>query len=110
VDLAHFGCDRHGRAPALVLDASRPGQYGGTGQVADWDMAASLAGEYPILLAGGLGPQNVAAAVTRVCPWGVDVASGVESAPGRKDQTKMSEFVAAARRAARSGGREVAGS
>jgi phosphoribosylanthranilate isomerase len=113
VDLANFGCDRRRRAPALLLDAARSGQYGGTGQLADWDLAAGLARAYPILLAGGLDPRNVAAAVAQVHPWGVDVASGVESAPGRKDRTKMTEFVAAARRAAvseASFGRDEAGS
>ncbi len=96
--LARYGCDRRSRAPALLLDAAQPGLYGGTGQAADWGLAASLAADYPILLAGGLTPQNVAAAVRLVRPWGVDVASGVESAPGRKDRAKMFEFVAAVRR------------
>jgi phosphoribosylanthranilate isomerase len=97
--LAHYGCDRRRRAPALLLDAARPGQYGGTGQVADWSLAASLAADYPILLAGGLHEQNVGGAVAQVRPWGVDVASGVESKPGRKDHAKMVEFVASIRRA-----------
>jgi phosphoribosylanthranilate isomerase len=97
--LAHYGCDRRQRAPALLLDAARPGRYGGTGQAADWDLAASLAKDYPILLAGGLQAQNAGAAVAQVRPWGVDVASGVESQPGRKDHAKMAEFVAAVRRA-----------
>jgi phosphoribosylanthranilate isomerase len=82
--------------PALLLDANRPGAYGGTGQAADWDLAAEAARRVPVLLAGGLTPLNVAEAIRRVQPWGVDVASGVESAPGRKDGQKMAEFVRAA--------------
>ena len=83
--------------PAWLVDAYRPGQYGGTGQVADWSLARSLAERAPVLLAGGLRPDNVAAAITQVHPWGVDVASGVESAPGRKDRRKMEAFIHAAR-------------
>lgn len=87
--------------PALLLDASAAaGTFGGTGQMADWQVAAALAAELPLLLAGGLTPENVAAAVAAVRPWGVDVASGVESAPGVKDPRKMAAFVAAAREAA----------
>ncbi len=83
--------------PALLLDAFRPGQYGGTGRPADWKLAGGLARRMPILLAGGLEPGNVARAVREVQPWGVDVASGVESAPGRKDADRMKAFVSAAR-------------
>lgn len=83
--------------PALLVDACHPGQYGGTGRVADWDLAAALARRAPVLLAGGLKPENVAAAVAQVQPWGVDVASGVEAAPGVKDRAKMAAFIAAAR-------------
>ncbi len=83
--------------PALLVDACHPGLYGGSGQAADWDLTTELAATCPILLAGGLRADNVAAAVARVRPWGVDVASGVESSPGRKDPRKMAEFVRAAR-------------
>jgi phosphoribosylanthranilate isomerase len=83
--------------PACLLDAYRPGQYGGTGQVADWSLAAGLARRAPLLLAGGLRPENVAQAVTQVHPWGVDVASGVESSPGRKDPERLRAFIQAAR-------------
>jgi phosphoribosylanthranilate isomerase len=86
-------------APALLLDASdTAGSFGGTGQTADWQVAAALAAEMQLMLAGGLKPENVAAAVTAVRPWGVDVASGVESAPGIKDPQKIAAFVANARK------------
>ena len=84
-------------APALLIDAHAPNAYGGTGQVADWQAARALAAQFPILLAGGLTPDNVADAIAHVNPWGVDVASGVESAPGRKDHVKMRTFVKVAR-------------
>lgn len=82
-------------APAFLLDASVKGMYGGSGVTADWSMATVLAKTYPLLLAGGLNPENVADAVRQVKPWGVDVASGVESEPGRKDAAKMAAFVCA---------------
>lgn len=85
-------------APNLLVDAYDPAEYGGTGKKADWHVAATLAARYPgLLLAGGLTPENVAAAVAMVQPWGVDVASGVEAAPGRKDHAKVRGFVAAAK-------------
>jgi len=84
-------------SPAFLVDASVKGVYGGSGVTADWNGAAELAKKYPLLLAGGLTPENVAEAVSRVKPWGVDVASGVESAPGEKDPSKMKAFVQAVR-------------
>jgi len=87
--------------PAFLVDASVKGEYGGSGVTADWNGAAELAKKYPLLLAGGLTPENVAEAVRRVKPWGVDVASGVESAPGEKDARKMKAFVRAVRSASR---------
>ncbi len=86
-------------APAFLVDASAKGLYGGSGVTADWDSAAELAKKYPLLLAGGLTPENVAEAVGGVKPWGVDVASGVESEPGKKDPRKMKAFVRAVREA-----------
>jgi phosphoribosylanthranilate isomerase len=86
-------------APALLVDASVKGEYGGTGVTADWNSAAELARQYPLLLAGGLTPENVAEAVQRVQPWGVDVASGVEVAPGVKDLNKIKAFIKAVRSA-----------
>jgi phosphoribosylanthranilate isomerase len=85
--------------PACLVDAYRPGEYGGTGQTADWNLAACLARTSPILLAGGLTPENVATAVQQVHPWGVDVASGVETSPGRKDTVKLRQFIRNARQA-----------
>ena len=83
--------------PAFLVDAAVKDLYGGSGVTADWNGAAELAKKYPLLLAGGLTPENVAEAVGRVKPWGVDVASGVESAPGEKDARKMKAFVRAVR-------------
>lgn len=85
-------------APTLLIDASVKGAYGGTGITADWNGAAELAKQYQLLLAGGLTPENVAEAVRQVRPWGVDVASGVESAPGVKDPNRMKAFVQAVRK------------
>jgi len=84
-------------APAFLLDASVKGLYGGSGVTADWDGAAELAKKHPLLLAGGLTAENVAEAIGRVKPWGVDVASGVESAPGKNDPSRMKAFVQAVR-------------
>lgn len=82
------------QAPALLVDAAVKGAYGGTGVTADWSAAAALARQHALLLAGGLTAENVAAAVRQVQPWGLDAASGVESAPGKKDAAKMKAFVA----------------
>jgi phosphoribosylanthranilate isomerase len=71
--------------------------YGGTGKTADWGLARQLAQTCPIILAGGLRPDNVVEALQEVDPWGVDVASGVESAPGVKDMQKVAAFVQAVR-------------
>ncbi len=88
-------------APQLLLDAYTPGAYGGTGHRADWAVAAAIARAVPrLLLAGGLTPDNVHAAVAAVRPWGVDVSSGVEAAPGRKDHSKIVDFIRQARAAA----------
>lgn len=91
---SNAGYERN-EAPAMLIDAAVKGVYGGSGVTADWAAAAELAKKYPLLLAGGLTPENVADAVHQVRPWGVDVASGVESAPGEKDAEKMSAFVKA---------------
>lgn len=80
--------------PRWMIDAYEPTAYGGTGKRADWHVAAGLAQHHPgLLLAGGLTPDNVMQAIRTVQPWGVDVASGVEAEPGRKDHRKVREFV-----------------
>lgn len=78
---------------AILLDSWSPSAPGGTGQTFNWDIAASAAGNGRIVLAGGLTPGNVADAVRRVRPYGVDVSSGVERSPGRKDAGLVREFV-----------------
>lgn len=83
--------------PAFLLDAYHPAHYGGSGQRVPLDLAAGLARRFPILLAGGLKPENVASVVESVRPYGVDVASGVESAPGKKDAERLRAFIRAAR-------------
>jgi phosphoribosylanthranilate isomerase len=80
---------------SLLVDASDRDRRGGTGRLANWDRAAQLAAERPILLAGGLTADNVAAAIRHVRPWAVDVSSGVESAPGIKDPERVKTFFAA---------------
>lgn len=85
------------RASAYLLDTYVKGQPGGTGHRFDWSLAEQ-AGQYgPILLAGGLTADNVAQAVRVAAPWAVDVSSGVEASPGRKDHGKLGRFVAAAK-------------
>jgi phosphoribosylanthranilate isomerase len=81
----------------LLLDASVPGMPGGTGRTFDWDIASVVAEERKLTLAGGLTPDDVAEAVRVVQPFRVDVASGVESAPGLKDLVLVRRFIEAAR-------------
>jgi phosphoribosylanthranilate isomerase len=89
-----------GRAPAAVLiDSHVEGLMGGTGRAAPWELLKSFDPGVPLILAGGLTPENVAEAIAMVRPWGVDVASGVESSPGIKDSEKVAEFVKNARSA-----------
>ena len=85
-----YGCD------VVMLDNVRPG----SGEVFDWRLAEDVPPRARLLLAGGLNESNVADAIARVKPWGVDVATGVESSPGRKDPRKMRTFIAAAKAAA----------
>jgi phosphoribosylanthranilate isomerase len=83
---------------ALLLDSHVDGQKGGTGTAFNWQLAVEAkAAGLPIILAGGLTPDNAAEAVRRVRPFGVDVSSGVESSPGRKDASKMGAFIRAVR-------------
>jgi phosphoribosylanthranilate isomerase len=90
--------DEYGGAAAFLLDAAQAGQYGGTGQTVDWGLARKAAAAHRIILAGGLTIANVGEAIRFVRPCGVDVATGVESKPGRKDHGKVREFVEEVRR------------
>ncbi len=97
------GAERWGTR-TLLLDACRPGTYGGTGERLDWGLAARFVAGHPglrVILSGGLDPANVAAAVRRVRPFAVDVASGVEDAgnPRRKDHARVRDFIQAAKTA-----------
>jgi phosphoribosylanthranilate isomerase len=91
--LSGYTISRAGEAPALLVDAVAPGLYGGSGVIADWGATARLAARLPLLLAGGLKPENVAEALRQVHPWGVDSASGVESAPGLKSPARLRAFI-----------------
>lgn len=77
----------------LLLDAWSDQVYGGSGHCFDWQLARELAARRPIILAGGLRPDNVAEAVATIKPYAVDVSSGVELSPGRKDHEKVAEFI-----------------
>jgi phosphoribosylanthranilate isomerase len=83
----------------FLLDTSTPAGFGGTGTVFDWSRAYGANAFGSILVAGGLNAENVASAITALSPFGVDVSSGVESKPGKKDYEKMRRFIEAARRA-----------
>jgi phosphoribosylanthranilate isomerase len=90
-----------GQMPAAVLvDGYAAGLRGGTGRTAPWHLLSDFRPGVPLILAGGLTPDNVAEAVRIVRPYAVDVASGVESVPGRKDPQKMKRFIAAVQEAA----------
>jgi phosphoribosylanthranilate isomerase len=89
-DAERFHTDYH------LLDAAAGSSYGGTGRTWDWALAAQRRARVPLILSGGLTPENVADGIAAVHPWGVDVASGVESAPGIKDPAKVEAFIAAA--------------
>jgi phosphoribosylanthranilate isomerase len=103
VEIRHYLdlCQTLGKLPtAILVDAHVPGQYGGTGQKAPWHLLADFKPDVPLILAGGLTPENVAEAVRIVRPYAVDVASGVEQTPGRKDVEKMRRFIGNAQGAA----------
>lgn len=93
---------RYPGAAGLLLDAYRKGVPGGTGETFDWAYIPSGL-PLPLILAGGLTPANVAAAVATVRPWAVDVSGGVESSPGIKDEAKMAAFIRAAKAAGPAG-------
>ncbi len=81
-----------GAVSAFLLDTKVPGRYGGTGRTFPWELVTKVEG-VPIILAGGLNPGNVVRAIERAQPWGVDVSSGVEKAPGVKDHELVRLFV-----------------
>lgn len=89
-DAEEYGAD------AILLDAAKPG----SGNLFDWALTGDLPQGQRLIVAGGLTADNVGAAITQVSPWGVDVASGVEESPGRKDPMKLKAFVEAAKKAA----------
>ena len=93
----------HNAAASFLLDAAtsetKSKNYGGTGCLADWKIAKRAATKFPILLAGGLTPENIAEAILTVRSYAVDVASGVESSPGKKDPAKLRAFFAEVARA-----------
>jgi phosphoribosylanthranilate isomerase len=86
-----------GRARAILLDADDRARRGGTGATIDWDAARHCAAQGPVVLAGGLTADNVAHAITTVRPAAIDVSSGVEREPGRKDAARLAAFFAAVR-------------
>ncbi len=93
--LSRFHTDFH------LLDGFRADRRGGTGEAFDWELAARHRSPVPLILSGGLTPENVGAAIAAARPFAVDVASGTESSPGRKDPAKLLAFAAAVRDAAR---------
>jgi phosphoribosylanthranilate isomerase len=112
--VVHFGADAEERAAAyaedanvdaVLMDSRTATAVGGTGIAFDWDAARrtvfGVGGGVKLVAAGGLSPENVAEAIAKLRPWGVDVASGVEVAPGKKDAAKVRAFVERARAAAK---------
>ena len=98
LDDARGSIDRYrpglsGNTPAFMIDGAPRKLPGGNGVCADWNIAREIARDFPILLAGGLTVDNVAEAIEIVQPWGVDVSSGIERAPGLKDHAKVRQFI-----------------
>jgi len=89
--LGPFRTDYH------LLDSYVPGSPGGTGQTFSWELARAHRGPVPVILSGGLTPENVADAIDAVRPFAVDVASGIEAEPGRKDPAKLEAFIESVR-------------
>jgi phosphoribosylanthranilate isomerase len=97
VDEIDLAADAWSADTALLVDNIDPVRRGGTGGAVDWSRAAGIAKTRRVVLAGGLTPENVATAIRAVHPFGVDVSSGVESAPGVKDLDKVTQFISNAR-------------
>jgi len=87
------GADRYKEADYYLFDTYVKGVPGGTGKCFNWDILGGKAFKKPVFLAGGLTPENVAAAIRKAAPYAVDVASGVEKAPGKKDYKRLKEFI-----------------
>jgi len=81
------------KARAFLIDSRGPGQFGGTGKLSNWELARAIGRKHPVVLAGGLNPENVEAAIAAVSPEAVDVSSGVEIYPGKKDPQKVRRFM-----------------
>ena len=92
------GIDRY-QVSALLLDAWNDDHYGGTGEKFEWQLAKTLTADRPVILAGGLNPDNVATAIITVNPYAVDVSSGIEISPGKKDHDKIYQFIQQVRQA-----------
>ena len=92
-DISSLDTVKEYRVAGILLDAYSPRAYGGTGICFDWEIAGSAGDLCPLILAGGLTPDNIREAVEKVAPYAVDVSSGVESSPGRKDHEKVTEFI-----------------
>jgi phosphoribosylanthranilate isomerase len=90
-DLSRYPVD------GFLLDTYKEDQWGGTGKVFDWELAARAKKYGPVIIAGGLNPRNVKVAIQKVKPYGVDVSSGVEQSPGKKDPKKVKAFLKAVR-------------
>ncbi|MGB2692836.1 MAG: phosphoribosylanthranilate isomerase, partial [Thermodesulfobacteriota bacterium] len=82
-------------AQAILFDTYSDKEYGGTGESFDWEILNNLSSEKKVILSGGLNPENVLEAVQIVRPYAVDVSSGVEDTPGKKDHTKIKKFIEA---------------
>jgi phosphoribosylanthranilate isomerase len=94
-------------AKAFLVDSRDETQYGGTGQISNWELAAAIQKTHAVILAGGLNPDNVEAAIASVSPEAVDVSSGVEIQPGKKDRRKVRLFVEKARAAGQREGKGI---